>query len=287
MITMKLGELFEQAVKRLSKAEVETPKLDAEILFMDALSLTKSDFALQKDRDLSDDEVANLEKLVAMREERMPVSRIIGKRGFWKYTFALNENTLDPRADSETLIEAVIRDYDKDAAVRILDMGTGSGCLLLSLLGDLVNAKGVGIDTSVGAVDMAKENAKANGFGNRADFVPVDWRDGEVLGNLGKFDVVVANPPYIPLADIKDLQPEVKDYDPMLALDGGEDGLFAYRQIAMVLPLVLDAGGAFYAEVGDGQKEDVREIFTKSGLVPAGEYRDLGGIVRVLKFFNS
>jgi len=287
VITMKLGELFEQAVKRLSKAEVETPKLDAEILFMDALSLTKSDFALQKDRDLSDEDVAKLEKFINMRAERMPVSRIIGKRGFWKYTFALNENTLDPRADSETLIEAVVKDYDEAAKVRILDMGTGSGCLLLSLLGDLVNAKGVGIDTSVGAISMAKENAKANGFGNRADFVPVDWRDGEVLGNLGKFDVVVANPPYIPLADIKDLQPEVKDYDPMLALDGGEDGLFAYRQIAMVLPLVLDAGGAFYAEVGEGQKEDVREIFTKSGLVPAGEYKDLGGIVRVLKFFNS
>ena len=200
---MKLGELFEQAVEELSKAKVETPRLDAEILFMDTLSLAKSDFVLQKSRDLSDDEAAKLKELVGLRAKRMPVSRIIGKRGFWKYTFALNENTLDPRADSETLIEAVVKDYDKAAKVRILDLGTGSGCLLLSLLGDLVNAKGVGIDTSVGAVDMAKENAEANGLSDRATFVPVDWRDGEILGNLGKFDVVVANPPYIPLADIE------------------------------------------------------------------------------------
>jgi len=283
---MKLGELFEQAVEELSKAKVETPRLDAEILFMDALSLSKPDLVLQKSRDLSDDEVAKLKKFMDMRAERMPVSRIIGKRDFWKYTFALNENTLDPRADSETLIEAVVRDYDKDAKVRILDMGTGSGCLLLSLLGDLVNAKGVGIDTSVGAVSMAKKNAEANGFGDRADFVPVDWRDGEVLGNLGKFDVVIANPPYIPLADIEGLQPEVKDYDPMLALAGGEDGLLAYRQIAMVLPLILDAGGAFYTETGRGQEENVKEIFTKSGFAFVGEYKDLGGIIRVLKFLG-
>lgn len=283
---MKLGELFEQAVEELSKAKVETPRLDAEILFMDTLSLAKADFVLQKSRDLSDDEAAKLKELVDLRAKRMPVSRIIGKRGFWKYTFALNENTLDPRADSETLIEAVVKDYDKAAKVRILDLGTGSGCLLLSLLGDLVNAKGVGIDTSVGAVDMAKENAEANGLSDRATFVPVDWRDGEILGNLGKFDVVVANPPYIPLADIEGLKPEVKDYDPMLALAGGDDGLLSYRQIAMVLPLVLDAGGAFYAEIGKDKEERVKEIFTKSGYAFKGEYKDLGGIIRVLKFLS-
>ena len=283
---MQLGELFEQSVETLSKAKVETPRLDAEVLFRDALSLTKADLVLQKGRTLSDSEIEKLKKYVAMRAERMPVSRIIGKRGFWKYTFALNENTLDPRADSETLIEAVVKDYDEAAEVRILDLGTGSGCLLLSLLGDLVSAKGVGIDTSVGAIAMAKENAKANGLDDRADFVPVDWRDGEILGNLGKFDVVVANPPYIPLADIETLQPEVKDYDPMLALAGGEDGLSAYRQIAMVLPLVLDAGGAFYTETGKGQEKEVKEIFIKSGLAFTEEYRDLGGIIRVLKFLN-
>jgi len=283
---MKLGELFEQAVEDLSKAKVETPRLDAEILFMDTLSLAKADFVLQKSRDLSDDEAAKLKELVDLRAKRMPVSRIIGKRGFWKYTFALNENTLDPRADSETLIEAVVKDYDKAAKVRILDLGTGSGCLLLSLLGDLVNAKGVGIDTSVGAVDMAKENAEANGLSDRATFVPVDWRDGEILGNLGKFDVVVANPPYIPLADIEGLKPEVKDYDPMLALAGGDDGLLSYRQIAMVLPLVLDAGGAFYAEIGKDKEERVKEIFTKSGYAFKKEYKDLGGIIRVLKFLS-
>jgi release factor glutamine methyltransferase len=209
---------------------------------------------------------------------------ILGEREFWGLPFKVTPAVLVPRPDSETVIEAVLSLMpDRVRPWRILDLGTGSGCLLLTLLREYPEASGVGLDASPEALEVAQENARALGLVDRATLQSGDWRSSGWFDRAGgSFDLVVSNPPYIQSGVIGGLMPEVGRYEPRLALDGGRDGLDAYRAIAAGVPGLLVAGGRLAVEVGEGQAPEIERLFTHVGLAPAGRWRDLGGIERVV-----
>ncbi len=207
-----------------------------------------------------------------------PLSRVLGRREFWGLDFELSVDTLDPRPESETIIEAVLARVDRAAPARVLDLGTGSGSLLLALLFELPAASGIGVDLSEGAAVTARRNAKSLGLAGRARFFVGDW--GSALAQ--RFDVIVANPPYVAKADLSELPHAVRGYDPERALDGGEDGLAAYRSIAARLSVLLAPFAIFAAEVAMGQAASVTRILEESGLFVEAIERDLADIERCM-----
>ena len=276
-MTTTLRSLRRAAEARLREAGVDTPELDARLLVEHALSLTRNDLFTKADSPILDADAARLRALIERRAAHEPVGRILGHREFWTLDLALNADTLEPRPDTETLVEAVLKAVpDRAAPLRLLDLGTGTGCILLALLAELPNASGLGVDLSPNAVAAAAANAERNGLGGRARFQTGNWADG--LSE--RFDIVVSNPPYIPSADIAALAPEVREHDPLRALDGGADGLDAYRIIAAQLPGLLVPGGTAGLEVGQGQAGDVARFLDAAGLAPGGIFKDLGGIER-------
>ncbi len=236
---------------------------------MDKISLF--DKSLLKEASSSDEE---LNAFIARRLAGEPVAKIIGKRGFWKDDFIVSKDVLDPRPDSETLIEAVLEKFpDKNKVLRILDLGTGSGCLLLSLLGEYKNATGLGIDISAKALAIVKQNAHTD----RVQFLKRDMQQN--LSDLGQFDIMISNPPYIPTAEIQTLERDVKDYDPLLALDGGADGLDFYRALA-----TQHLAPHLFIEIGKDQEAQIIPLFEQQGWHFAQSWKDLSGITRVLYF---
>jgi release factor glutamine methyltransferase len=225
-----------------------------------------------------------LRSLTARRVKREPMAYILGEREFWGLPFKVSPAVLVPRPDSETLIEAVLALMpDRRRAWRILDLGVGSGCLLLTLLREYSEATGVGLDASPDALAVAQENAAALGVADRASLVAGDWRlPGWLSAVSGPFDLVVSNPPYIESGAIDGLMPEVARFEPRLALDGGADGLDAYRTIGAAGLQLVTPGGYLVVEVGAGQASEISTIFAGAGLRPAGRWRDLGGIERVV-----
>lgn len=267
---------------RLIEAGVDTPELDARLLLQEALGFSRDRLLIDADRPVPDAAAARVRALVERRAAREPVSRILGRREFWSLEFALDPSTLDPRPDSETVVETALAAIpDRAAPLRLLDLGTGTGCLLLALLRELPHATGIGLDISPAAVVAAAGNAARLGLADRAAFMAGDWRDGLVPRLAGAaFDVVVANPPYIPDAEIAGLQPEVRTFDPHAALAGGADGLDAYRALAPQLLNVVSPGGVVVFEVGAGQAPAVAALLAAAGLVVSGTARDLAGIER-------
>ncbi|HSA67665.1 MAG TPA: peptide chain release factor N(5)-glutamine methyltransferase, partial [Methyloceanibacter sp.] len=230
---------------------------------------------------LAPDAAARFGAYVERRLAGEPVSRIIGFREFYGRPFRIDQSTLDPRPDTETLIEAALGLVDRETPLRVLDLGTGSGCILVTLLAELPKAIGLGIDKSLPALEIARANAQSLGIGDRASFIAGDWLDAV----NADFDLVVANPPYLSVADMAALSPEVRDHDPRAALDGGRDGLSAYRRIAPQLRKALRPGGFALFEVGSDQAQAVLRLLAESGL-DAGEgqhlWRDLAGRPRVV-----
>lgn len=225
---------------------------------------------------------AAVQALICRRQSGEPLSKIIGRRGFWKSDFLVNTAVLDPRPDSETIIEAVLKHVRHADGIcrRFLDIGTGSGCLLISLLDEYPNAQGVGLDISQEALAVARENAK-----NRPImFVQKDLFSSDFSEGLGLFDVIVSNPPYIPTAEIETLDAAVRLYDPIIALDGGADGLSAYRALAEKTAVLLKPDGLICVEIGFGQAPDVTRLFQQNAFVLIDQLRDLGNIDRVLVF---
>ncbi len=233
-------------------------------------------------KNLSDDEV---EALLKRRRQGEPLSKILGEKGFYKYIFKTSADVLDPRADSETVVESVLKYVpDMGENIRILDIGTGSGCLLISTVIEYKNAQGVGLDKSERALKIAKQNAEIIAKEKNISFVEQDIMTDNWTKDLGIFDIIISNPPYIKTADIDMLDVGVKKYDPMLALDGGEDGLTAYRQLAKTLmPLTHEKTKIFF-EIGQGQETDVVNLMKQNSFILSAMEKDLGGIIRVLIF---
>jgi len=272
-----IGSALANAAAALAASGVGEPRRHARRLLATALELSATEIFAHPERELTTADEVRLAEILNRTIAREPLSRIIGEREFWGLDFLLSADTLDPRPESETLVEAVLaRLPDRAAAYRFLDLGTGTGCLLLALLSEFPRACGVGIDIAPGAARTARHNAELLGLGGRARFAVGDW----ARAVAGPFDVVVANPPYIPTPAIAELMPEVRDHDPRRALDGGADGLFAYRVIAMDLPRLLLPGGLFAAEIGSGQADSVAAILTQRALAIDGFTPDLAGIVR-------
>jgi release factor glutamine methyltransferase len=267
-----------EGTARLAAAGIDNARREARLLLSLALGLPANALA-PADRLLTADEATRVASLVARRAAREPYARIAGSREFWSLPFRLSPETLDPRPDSETLIEAALaRIPDRAAPLRLLDFGTGTGALLLALLSALPNATGLGVDKAAGAVATARGNAAALGLADRARFVCGDWGDGL----SGRVDVILANPPYIPSEQLAQLAPEVARYDPSQALDGGPDGLRAYRELAPQVARLLDISGFAVVEIGAGQGLAVAAIMAKHGLATVATQNDLAGINRCL-----
>lgn len=277
---LTLRALRRAAEERLAAAGVDSPALDARLLIEHALGLSREDLLVRADEPVPPEDAVLVDALVERRAAREPVGRIVGERAFWTLDLSLAPATLEPRPDTETIVECVLDALpDRSASVSILDLGTGTGCILLALLAELPNATGLGIDISAEAVETAAANAARNGLAGRAGFRTGVWGAG--IGE--RFDVVVSNPPYIPSADIAALDPEVRDHDPRRALDGGSDGLDAYRVIAAELPGLLKDGGVAALEIGQGQADDVRRLLESAGLQVVETRRDLSGIERCIR----
>jgi release factor glutamine methyltransferase len=280
--TVTLHEAFAGAAGMLRRAGIETPELDARLLLCHAAALTQEAYVARGRETLCPEAAALLDQALARRIAREPVSRIIGTREFYGRAFLVGAETLDPRPDTETLIEAALAFAEarggRDRPLSLLDLGTGSGCILLTLLAELPEARGLGTDLSQAALALAAENATRLGVGERASFLAADW-----LGAIDRrFDLVLSNPPYLATAEIDILADEVRLYDPRLALDGGADGLDAYRRIAAGAPSVMADQARLLFEIGPQQAEAVAEILELAGLtVEATEY-DLAGRPRLV-----
>ncbi len=268
-----LRDLLTDATRRLEAAGVASPRLDARLLIGHALGVSRDYLLIHANEPVALEQQASVERLLERRLTREPVSRILGQREFWSLDFQLSSDTLDPRPDSETVIEAALALVPHDRPLNILDLGTGSGCLLLALLSELALAQGIGIDLSAGALATATANAERLGLAGRARFKLTDWRHGL----HGCFDLIVANPPYIPQGEIAALDPEVALFDPMAALCGGPDGLDSYRQLAPMIPSLLSFLGHVIFEVGAGQAETVASLLEATGLLVTGTRADLAG----------
>lgn len=277
---MTLRELRLEAVARLRAAKIETPEADTRILLRLALDMDKAALVAASRMALSEQQQVRFERLIARRLVGEPIARIAGHKEFWSRSFKLNADTLVPRPETETLVEAALTIFsERDAPLRVLDLGTGSGILLAAILAERPHASGVGVDHSESALGIARENLEALGLAGRARLVRGDW--SAAFGQT--FDLVIANPPYIPSKEIPALTREVREHDPCLALDGGADGLDAYRKIIVELPHLLSKNGAAVLELGIGQEPAVAELARAQGLSVDGlARRDLGGVPRAL-----
>lgn len=280
---MTISELLQQAASMLRHAHIDTAVLDARLLMRHVLGVTREQLLLEQDRSLRLADRQQFEALVARRVNREPMAQILGRREFWGLDFKVTKDTLDPRPDSETLIEALLEcKPNRGQKLRILDLGTGTGCLLLSALSEYPQATGVGVDMSSQALEVARENAASLGFTNRAEFKKSDW-NSEING---VWDVVLGNPPYIPTEEISRLSPEVAQFEPHTALDGGGDGLQCYLRITRFLPEILADDGVALLEVGAGQASDVAAMALDVGLNVTGIAHDLAGIGRCVMIQN-
>jgi release factor glutamine methyltransferase len=260
-----------------ASAGLGSPALDARLLLAAAVGAEPAELAVRPDERLSAGEAARLTAYARRRLAREPVGRILGQREFWGLTFGLSPETLEPRPDTETVVETVLRLLpDRRAPLRILDLGTGTGCILVALLHEFGQARGLGLDVSPGALATARRNAWRNGVGGRALFAASDW----TAAIRGQFDVIVSNPPYIAAAVIEGLEPDVRNHDPRLALDGGQDGLDAYRAILSDAPRLLAPDGVLAVEIGFDQEDDLSRLAGPTGLDVLTVTHDLSGSPR-------
>ena len=269
---------LERAEARLREAGLEDQaRFEAWMLLAKATGHTRAELLTGRLKLLSDDQQALLDLLVRRRAAREPLAYILGEKEFWSLSLQVTPAVLIPRPDSETLIEAALDQVeDRRSRLRLLDLGTGSGCLLLALLSELPNATGLGIDASDPAVSVARANAIALGLAERAEFSIGDWG----RGLESTFDLIVCNPPYVRQGDWPCLQSEIRDFEPRRALVAGPDGLEAYRALAPDLARLLKPGGAACLEVGQGQGDAVAAMFEDHGLTAGQRRQDLAGIER-------
>jgi release factor glutamine methyltransferase len=273
---MTVAEALRDATVALAAAGVEGAARDARLLMAAALGCDSDRLTLRACETVPAAAAARLGAMVSDRAGRRPVSQILGRRRFWGRDFAVTADVLDPRPETETLIAAALAG---PAPARVLDLGTGSGAILLTLLAEWPDAVGTGTDASAAALGVAARNAEALGIAGRARLVRADWAEGV----RERFDLVVCNPPYIPAGEIEALAPEVRRFEPRMALTPGEGGLEAYGRIAPELPRLLAPGGRALFEFGAGQEATVAAVFRALGFAPGELHDDLDGRPRVIE----
>ncbi len=279
MITV--DQALATAAARLNATGVPESRLEARVLAAAALGLTREAMLAHGDAAVEATAAARLAGYVTRRAAGEPTARILGRKEFWSLEFEVTADTLVPRPETETLVEAALASVtERGAALSLLDLGTGTGCLLLALLSELPNARGLGVDLNPGAVAVAQRNAATLGLAGRATFACGDFAATPEADQ--QFHIVVSNPPYIPDGDIAGLSREVARFEPRLALAGGPDGLAAYRVLAARLPRLLAPSGAAFVEIGQGQDRAVARIMTSAETAVLAEFSDLAGIVRCL-----
>ena len=280
------GAWLRSARDRLEAVGIETASLDARMLLLDGLKLPHSVIVADPNLALNPEEITQLEAMLQRRLNREPVSRILGWREFYGRKFQITPHVLDPRPDTEVLVETALGKIDvklgTDQPCRFLDMGTGSGCIAVSLLAERPAWRGTATDLSAEALATARQNAETHKVIDRLDLVETSWAEGIA----GPFDLVVSNPPYIPAAEIEGLMPEVRNHDPRLALVGGDDGLGAYRELFAIARGIMADGGLLIVEIGESQADSVRAVGVDAGLLTTPQecdvITDLAGRARVL-----
>lgn len=284
MEELTIAEALAEAVEQLEEAGVDSAHLDARLLLSRVLGVSRAYLTMHADAYLSDSELMAFDVLVERRAAREPMAQILGEREFWSLNFRVTADTLDPRPDSESIIEAVLRYVpSKQSRLLMADFGVGSGCLLLSLLSEYPRAHGLGVDMSAAALEVAEKNAHTLGLSTRATFHQTSWGEGVI----GRYDVIVSNPPYIRESDMAALEPEVTQYEPHSALVGGEDGLEAYRALLPDVKRLLAPNGIAVLEFGQGQAADVTAIAEANELRMLETCKDLAGIERCAVFAHA
>lgn len=271
-----------QIAQQLKAANIPSAALEADILLTEVLGVSREYLIAHPEQRLTENEKKQLQQLVARREQREPLSHLLGKREFYSRDFIVTKDTLDPRPDSETIIEAALAHMPQDELpYNILDLGTGTGCLLTTLLAERPHATGTGVDISQQALEVAQKNAEEIGVNKRIKFIKSNWLK-EVPKQVYK--VIISNPPYIPTAHIPTLEPEVKEYEPHQALDGGISGLDSYQAILSQITDYMDQHTTLFFEIGQYQEADIEHIARKQGLLLVERHKDLAGTIRILVF---
>ncbi len=280
---MKISDALIKARSKLNSSGVENGKLDSLILLSHAISASKEHVIFNPDLELKPSQQEFFFALIDRRSEREPVSHLIQKREFFGEDFFVNHNVLDPRPDSESLIELVLKNFpDRNRKLKILEIGTGSGCLIISLLKLYKFSEAFGVDISKDALEICQKNSKIHQVENR-----LTLKNSDLFSKISpqeKFDLIISNPPYIPSEDIKYLEPEVKIYEPILALDGGIDGLDFYKKISSKAANFLTENGKIIFEIGFGQESQIIKICAENNLIFENQNRDLSGTIRSLCF---
>jgi release factor glutamine methyltransferase len=278
-MSLTLVKAWTAAKERLKDAGIEQPAIDARLMLEVAADVTRTEIVTDPYRRLTVQQWETLDDYLTRRARREPVSHIIGRKGFWKILLQVNKNVLTPRPETEVIVDEVLKAFPETMAFSMLDLGVGSGTILLAVLAERPAAKGLGVDVSEEALAVARENAANLDLNTRCALLRGDWTAG--LGDAG-FDLVVSNPPYIASHVIETLEPEVRDHEPRLALDGGPDGLNAYRQLAPEILRVLKPAGLFAVEIGYDQSADVEALFRAAGATNVRTIKDLSTHDRVV-----
>lgn len=258
--------------EQLAEAAIDQPAIDARLMLEAAAGVTRVEIITDPQRELTEEQVFTYEEYLARRMRREPVSHILGRKGFWKIMLNVTKDVLTPRPDTEVIVDEALKAFPEAMPFSMLDLGVGSGAILLSVLAERPAAKGLGIDVSDEALAVARENAANLDLNTRVALMRGDWTAG--LGDA-TFDLVVSNPPYIATDEIETLDPEVRDHEPRLALDGGADGLDAYRILAPEIMRVLKVGGMFAVEIGHTQSVAVEALFREAGAAQVRTIKDL------------
>jgi release factor glutamine methyltransferase len=278
-MTLTLVKAWNAAKDRLKNVQIDQPAIDARLLLEVAADVTRTDIITDPYRVLTEAQMATLDDFLDRRARREPVSHIIGRKGFWKILLQVNKHVLTPRPETEVIVDEVLKAFPEQMPFNMLDLGVGSGTILLAVLAERPAAKGLGIDVSEEALAVARENAANLDLAGRTALLRGDWTNG--LGD-DSFDLVVSNPPYIATHVIETLEPEVRDHEPRLALDGGPDGLDAYRFLAGEILRVLKPGAMFAVEIGHDQSDAVEALFKQAGAQNVRTVKDLSVNDRVV-----
>jgi release factor glutamine methyltransferase len=278
-MTLTLVKAWNAAKDRLKTVQIDQPAIDARLLLEVAADVTRTDIITDPYRVLTEAQMATLDDFLNRRARREPVSHIIGRKGFWKILLQVNKHVLTPRPETEVIVDEVLKAFPEQMPFNMLDLGVGSGTILLAVLAERPAAKGLGVDVSEEALAVARENAANLDLAGRTALLRGDWTNG--LGD-DSFDLVVSNPPYIATEVIETLEPEVRDHEPRLALDGGPDGLDAYRVLAGEILRVLKPGAMFAVEIGYDQSQAVEDLFRQAGAQNVRTIKDLSVNDRVV-----